>query len=94
MLTGAKFDRTEIRVPAGEEGTITADNQDGSIPHNFSIYESGESFAADDPPLVFTEICEAPCVRDLTVTLDSGSYYFICEVHPFMAGELIAETDA
>lgn len=92
MISNLKFDRAELVVPSGQDVTISADNQDGSVPHNFSIYASSDSYASGDFAIASTEICSAPCVRELTVNLVPGSYYFVCEVHPFMAGNVIAES--
>ncbi len=90
MISNLQFDRAELVVPSGQDVTISADNQDGSVPHNFSIYASADSYASGDFPIASTEICSAPCVRDITVNLEPGSYYFICEVHPFMMGNVTA----
>jgi len=91
MISNLQFDRTELVVPSGQDVAISADNRDGSVPHNFSIYASADSYASGDFPIASTEICNAPCVRELTVNREPGSYYFVCEVHPFMAGNVIAE---
>ncbi len=92
MISGARFDRAEIVVPVGQDVTIRADNQDGSIPHNFSIYTSADSYASGERAIASTEICAAPCVRSLTVDLEPGSYFFLCDVHPLMRGSVIAES--
>ncbi len=92
MVQAIRFDKTELAIPANTGVKITADNADqGGIPHNFAVY-------ADDSASELiggTEICEAPCRRELTLNLEPGEYFFRCDVHQQMSGTLIVqENDA
>lgn len=88
MIPTNQFDTDEIRVPAGEPVTLTADNQDGTIPHNWALYTDDTRSEL----IVATEICSA-CTE--TITFDPpppGEYFFICDVHPVqMTGTFIVE---
>lgn len=79
------FDVERIEAPPGEL-TVVLDNQDGGLPHNVRFFEgtdsSGEVVGA-------TPTRNGPAVDTLTLDLDSGEYYFHCDVHPNMAGTLV-----
>ena len=80
-----EFDATTIEAPAGEEFNITFTNAE-SQPHNIAIYteEGGEE-------IVVGEIITGPDVTTQVAVeaLEPGTYYFRCDVHPEMEGELI-----
>jgi len=79
------FDPTCLVAPAGESFTVTFDNQDAGIQHNFEILteQGGDVIAGTEPKLgTYTD----PLPVD---PLDAGSYYFQCVVHPLqMTGAL------
>jgi plastocyanin len=81
-----KFDSGSVTVPAGEPFTIFFRNQEG-MPHNVAIYtdssKSSKLFAGD---LVSNTdvVYEVPA-------LEPGTYFFDCELHPNMTGEMVAE---
>ena len=85
-----RFDKKELTVPAGQAVTITFDNKDTGVPHNFAVY-------ADDgfkQAVAKAEICSAPCQKSVTLQgLQPGTYYFQCDVHPVpsMRGTLTVE---
>ena len=88
MLPGFQFDRSELTIGADTDVTITADNTDEGVQHNFSVYT--DVSATDN--LGMTEICNAPCVDTVTLNLAAGDYFFRCEVHPsIMIGKLIVQ---
>lgn len=80
-----EFDLSTIEAPAGEAFTITYTNME-SQPHNVAVYtaEGGDEIAVG-------EIITGPNVTtQLAVpALEAGTYYFRCDVHPDMEGEVV-----
>lgn len=75
------FDRDRIEVAAGEEITVTFENLDDGVQHNFHV-EAGEVDVA-------TDIAPGPDTQDLTFAVDESGT-FICDVHPDqMTGEVV-----
>ncbi len=72
-----KFDTDQLNLAAGSV-TITFQNQDTGVPHNFAIYRD-QGYA---DKVGATNITVGPDTQQLTVTLDPGTYYFRCDVHP------------
>jgi len=82
VAEGSKFDQTSLAVPAGSPFAIAFDNRD-ALPHNVSIHGG--------PSPMITEIFSGPAERTYVYqSLPAGSYTFICDVHPEMAGTLTA----
>ena len=82
--SGLVFDATTIEATAGEDFTITLVNND-SAPHNISIYteEGGEN-------LVLGDTAEAGQTVTTDVSaLEPGTYYFRCDIHPEMEGDVV-----
>jgi plastocyanin len=79
------FDATTIQAPANEEFNVTFTNAE-SQPHNVAIYteEGGEE-------IVIGDIITGPNVTNQVAVdaLEPGTYYFRCDLHPEMEGELI-----
>jgi plastocyanin len=80
------FDTTQIELPASVESTVTLDNQDTGVPHNFAIY-------ADDAftqPIFQGENITGPASIPYTIPpLDPGTFFFRCDVHPEMQGTVV-----
>lgn len=77
------FDVDLIEVTVGEATTVTFNNNDTGIPHNFHV-EAGDVDAK-------TDITPGPDTQSLEFTIDeAGTYTFICDVHPNMTGEVVA----
>ena len=78
MIPVIQFDVADIAISTGQPVTLTADNIDPGIPHNWALY-TDESATEQ---LAATAIC-ADCTE--TITFDpppSGDYFFRCDVHP------------
>lgn len=70
------FDPTRITAPAGKRVTITFENRDRGIRHNFHL----DGGAAGD---FTTEVAEGPATQVLGFTIrQPGSYRYVCDVHP------------
>jgi plastocyanin len=79
------FSTSTLAAPADEPFQIAFDNREGA-PHNVAIY--GDSSVTEK---VFgSDPFSGPAVATYDVPpLSAGSYFFRCDVHPDMSGELI-----
>ena len=89
MIPTLAFDTNEITLPADTEVTVSADNQDTAILHNWALYTDDTASEL----IAKTEICAASCVDEVTFTAPPpGEYFFRCDVHPIqMVGTAIVE---
>lgn len=79
-----EFSTSRLSAPADEPFQIAFDNQE-SAPHNVAIYrdESASEMIFGSEPF------SGPAVVTYDVpALAPGTYFFRCDVHPDMAGEL------
>ena len=82
------FEPTSLTVPAGEAFTLQFHNQDANTQHNVQIF--------DDPKFAGTPLFSGALVTGVRQTdyevdpLEAGAYFFHCEVHPTMTGEMQA----
>jgi len=84
------WDKTKLEAKPGEI-TFLIDNQDGGIVHNIHIYKGTDDTGED---MGQTELEAGPVKQTLTVTLDPGTYFFVCDAHPAtMAGTLEVEAE-
>jgi plastocyanin len=79
------FDRGELAIPAGRPFPLLFENRDGA-PHNIRI------LAANSGDTLFVgEIFSGPGSRTYALpAIPAGAYRFRCDVHPAMAGEVVA----
>ena len=78
------FDRGQLAVPAGRPFQLLFENREGA-PHNVRIYDDV------DQPLFVGEIFGGPGSRIYEVpAIPAGTHRFRCDVHPDMAGTVIA----
>jgi plastocyanin len=79
---GTGFEQTCVVAPAGEELSLTFENQDPGAPHNADFYESGppaeNSLFTSGPLTPGPETQREPNVPPQ----DEGTYYFQCDAHP------------
>jgi plastocyanin/heme-degrading monooxygenase HmoA len=82
------FDKTTLTANAGNV-TILFHNTDSAIPHNFAVYRS-DSGPTDE--IKHTDIAAGPVDQTLALTLEKGTYFFDCQVHPAqMFGKLVVQ---
>ncbi len=81
-----QYSTDKLEAPAGVPATVTFDNKDAGVPHNFAVF-TDKAYANN----VFSgEIITGPATIDYQLpALDAGTYYFKCEVHPTMQGVLV-----
>ncbi len=84
-----KYDKDTITLAANSAVTVTLDNQDSGVLHNFSIYKN--SSATDK--LFAGDFTTGPETKTYSFTSPPpGTYYFRCDVHPdTMHGTLIVK---
>ena len=70
------FSIDTLSATVGQQVTITFDNQDSGIPHNFHVLAGSQGDFQ-------TEIRPGPNTQSVTFTIDvAGTYRFQCNVHP------------
>jgi plastocyanin len=81
-----------IQVPAGKPFTIHFDNRDAATPHNIVIFPSAADVSDPSTILFRGDLLTGVAETDYSVpTLDKGSYFFHCEVHPTMTGSVVVK---
>jgi len=85
-----QFDTDEIVAGPDRQIKIVFDNRDAAIPHNWALYESEEAALAKTGLIAGSPIEAGPLVQDIVFDAPApGTYYYICDVHPNMTGELV-----
>lgn len=80
------FDRAEVAVPAGKPFILVFENRE-AVSHNVSIYADSSLKDRRFEGVLFT----GPTTRWYPVpALAAGSYAFQCDLHPSMAGRIVA----
>ena len=83
---GITFEKAALAVPANRAFTLVFENRE-NVPHNVSIYADGAHQDRRFEGVVFS----GPATRWYPVpALAPGTYVFVCDVHPNMAGSLVA----
>ena len=72
------FERTELTARAGTVD-ITLDNQDAGDVHNVHFFRGDSAGGAS---VGMTLVANGPSTETVTLTLEPGSYFFHCDVHP------------
>lgn len=92
MIASLKFDKTELTIDANKPVTVTVNNTEDGIRHNFALYKTKADADADKDEIGSTKICSGPCKETLELNLEPGKYFFHCDVHPQqMTGTLSAK---
>lgn len=70
------FDREQLTGPAGEQVTVTFDNRDEGVTHNFHV-------VAGDEGDFKTDIAAGPVMQTLEFSIaTAGEYTYVCDVTP------------
>ena len=88
VAQNVKFDKNTITVPHGAQVTVTLNNMDSGVPHNFAVYTDSSASTS----IFKGQIVNGPGTMTYTFTAPStpGTYYFRCDVHPTtMNGQFI-----
>jgi plastocyanin len=84
---GLAFDTNTITLAASKESTITFTNDDAGIQHNLAIYPSSADLSS---PLFTGDLVTGPDKVTYTIPpLEAGTYFFRCDVHPTMNGQVV-----
>lgn len=85
------FTPATLSVPAGEEFTLTFNNDDSGIPHNVQIFAGTDMTAKALWAPKDNETVTGPGSVEYQIdALDAGTYTFNCYVHPTMVGTITA----
>ena len=86
---GLAFDTNIITLTAGTKSTITFTNDDAGTQHNIAIFPISTELSS---PLFRGDLVTGPDKVTYTIpALDSGTYYFHCDVHPTMSGQVVVK---
>lgn len=81
-----QWDLKDLLFKAGAKVTVTVDNQDSGVPHNFGIYSNPQR-TPDKEIFKPDGDVTGPGKKDYVVpALKAGTYYFQCDIHPSMNG--------
>jgi plastocyanin len=84
---GIAYDTAELAAPANEPFVIVFENRE-AVSHNVSIYADEDLADRRFEGVLFG----GPATRWYPVpALEAGAYRFVCDLHPTMAGILVAE---
>jgi plastocyanin len=90
MVASLKFDKTELTIDADKPVTVTVNNTEDGVRHDFALYKTKADADADKDEIASTKICSGPCKETVELNLTPGEYFFHCDVHPQMTGKLVA----
>ena len=86
-----EFTASELVLPAGEEVGVVFENNEAGVSHNWSLYTSD---AATEEIVIGDLISGGETDEIIFTAPDPGPYYYQCDVHPNMNGELVTDEDA
>ncbi len=74
-----QYDKHSITLPANTQVTVTLNNQDAGVSHNFAVYKDKSA----STKIFGGDLVTGPATKDYSFsTPGPGSYYFRCDVHP------------
>lgn len=81
------FDTDTLQATAGDDVVLTYTN-DSSTPHNWHVFAGGDATA---PTLAQTSFGTGPGdVETVEFTAPApGTYFYVCDFHPNMSGQLV-----
>jgi plastocyanin len=85
VASAISFDLDQMQFPAGEEITVTLDNQDAGVPHDWVLWESEQAATANDEGAIIAQTNQITGSAEDEATFaapEPGEYYFNCRVHP------------
>lgn len=89
-----QFDLDEIVFPADTDVTVTFQNTDAGIPHDFTVWPDEQAATGGGESIAATPTFPGADEEDVTFNSDgTGSYYFNCTVHPSMSGTIEVVAD-
>ena len=81
----SRFEQAVVSAPAADPFTIWFENRE-TVPHNVNVLDAAGASMAKG------EVFSGPAARPLEVpALVQGNYRVICDVHPDMSAQLIAQ---
>ncbi len=84
------YDKSSLTAAAGQPVSLTFDNKDAGVLHNFSVYTDSSAKTA----IFKGDLTTGPEVTTYTFDAPStpGTYYFHCDVHPdTMTGQFVVQ---
>lgn len=85
-----EFESDTVTLPSSSEVAVIFLNEEVGVLHNWSAYTE-----RDGEEIVIGELVTGPAEDDVIFeTPEAGTYYFQCDVHANMNGELIVEDGA
>ncbi|HVF54278.1 MAG TPA: plastocyanin/azurin family copper-binding protein [Actinomycetota bacterium] len=92
VASGVAFDLSTITLTAGEDVSLEFDNQDTGTPHNIAIYKNEADAQAFKNAIFDGADTTGPATTTYEFTApDKGTYYFQCDIHPGMKGDVVAK---
>jgi plastocyanin len=84
------FDKKEVKVPAKEKVRVEFVNRD-QLFHNFAVYTPGpDATSVGSPVFAGRPVLGDDEVLEMEIP-EPGDYVFVCDFHPNMRGDLVAE---
>lgn len=96
VASGIKFDLEQMVFPAAQPVTVTFENNDAGVPHNWTLWPDEAAAQGGDTSAALHAGSNFPGVstkEEKFTAPDAGEYYYNCTVHPtsmFGTAEVVA----